>query len=288
VRLLAKRLRAEAGGFWRAGRLFYEHHGFDRAAALAFWALIAFVPFLLMFFGIFGTLVDFLERPEDRMRLLSETVAALRQVFPDLNQGAISYLETLVAERDALSATGVPLFLLTTLAFYGTLEDALAMVFHPGRTRSLAKSKLVGLAFLSLAIVALVAAAIAALTLSRLIGGDAGLMGRVARSGTGAVALEILVFAAAFAVLVRWFALERIRWRLLAAGGLVFGALWMVARALFALYLRTIAPYGLVYGSLATIVVILVWAYYSGVIFLYAAERVAIWRATGRDTPGSG
>src|SRR5438874_9787804 len=82
----------------------------------------------------------------------------------------------------------------------------------------------------------------------------------------------VLVCTGVFVLLVRWFALERIRYPLLAAGGLVFGLLWLLARLLFTVYLNTIAPYGWVYGSFATVVVVLLWAYYSMIIFLFSAE----------------
>jgi len=58
-----------------------EHYGLDRPAALAFWGLLSFLPFLLMFAGLFGILAD-LVGGADPGPLLEVVVLGLRKVSP--------------------------------------------------------------------------------------------------------------------------------------------------------------------------------------------------------------
>ena len=273
-------LRRTGRGLWRSAVAFYEHQGFDLAAALAFWALLNFIPFVIIFAGLFGVLMDLIGGA-DRSALVAEVLAGLREFLPRLDDSVARYLEALVGKGEAISLAGLPLFLLTSSAFYSTLENAVARIFHPDRSRSIARSKLVTLSFLTSLLVALVALGLAWLALVRLGGVEGALTAKVVSSPLASQIVGVLACTLIFVVTVRFFAVDRIPYRLLLLGGLAFGLLWLVARLLFSLYLETIAPYDVVYGSFATLAVILIWVYYTGVIYLFAAEWVQLWRSSG-------
>jgi membrane protein len=281
IRASGRLIRAGGRGLWRVIVAFQEHHGLDRAAALAFWALLSFLPFLLMFAGLFGLLVDLIGGANPSA-LLEEVVSGLRRVFPGLDASILRTLEALVTEHGTLSAAGIPLFLLTSLGFYATLENSFGRIFHPSESRTLARSKVVALAFLLLLLAALLCGALAWILLARLADFPGTLEELVLRSPAASLTLGVVVCAAVFVVLVRWFALVPIPIRLLAAGGLLFGLLWLAARLLFSVYLDTLARYDVVYGSFAALAVVLVWSYYSAAIFLFAAESVQVWRSRSR------
>src|SRR5437867_3761772 len=95
-------LREEARGVWRAAIAFYHHDGFDRASALAFWLLLAFVPFLLVFTGLFGMLVKLFGGPD--RALLDEIVTGLREVFPNLDPSVVDYLAKLIGQHQTFAA----------------------------------------------------------------------------------------------------------------------------------------------------------------------------------------
>jgi membrane protein len=272
-------LRRTGRGLWRSAAAFYEHQGFDLAAALAFWALLNFIPFVIIFAGLFGVLMDLIGGA-DRSALVAEVMAGLREFLPRVDDSVARYLEALIGKGEAISLAGLPLFLLTSSAFYSTLENAVARIFHPDRSRSIARSKLVTLSFLTSLLVALVALGLAWLALVRLGGVRGAITAKVVSSPMASMAVGVLLCTLIFVVTVRSFAVDRIPYRLLLLGGLAFGLLWLAARLLFSVYLETIAPYDVVYGSFATLAVILIWAYYTGVIYLFAAEWVQLWRSS--------
>jgi membrane protein len=75
------------------------------------------------------------------------------------------------------------------------------------------------------------------------------------------------------------------RWRWVTWGAIAAAVLWLVASALFSLYVGRVATYNKTYGSLAGVVVLLMWLYVSGyVILLGASLNAELEHQTARDS----
>jgi membrane protein len=62
-------------------------------------------------------------------------------------------------------------------------------------------------------------------------------------------------------------------WRFAFSGAFVGGVLWQVAKAGFVWFITSgLTNYGLVYGSLASVVILMLWTYLSAVILFFGAE----------------
>jgi len=90
------------------------------------------------------------------------------------------------------------------------------------------------------------------------------------------VAAGLLIASAVFVVLVKHFSRERIRLGPACAGGLLFALLWTIASQLFGYYLRHIAQFSLLYGSLASLAVIVVWFFYAALVLLLCCEFTGV------------
>ncbi len=62
------------------------------------------------------------------------------------------------------------------------------------------------------------------------------------------------------------------RWRRVWRGAVVATALWLVATLLFAWYVRNIARYNVLYGSIAAVILLLVWMYVLAIIAFIGCE----------------
>jgi membrane protein len=62
----------------------------------------------------------------------------------------------------------------------------------------------------------------------------------------------------------------RLRYRLVSA--VVFCLLWLAARHFFSLYISHITEVNLLYGSLSSVIVILMWIFYSSLALLFSVE----------------
>ena len=77
---------------------------------------------------------------------------------------------------------------------------------------------------------------------------------------------------AVFLLLYKLIPNTRTYWRDIWPGALLAAVLFEIARALFIFYINNYANYQLIYGSIASIIVLLVWIYYSAFIMILGAE----------------
>jgi membrane protein len=89
-------------------------------------------------------------------------------------------------------------------------------------------------------------------------------------------AVPALLLAAVLLLIYRLVPRRRMKNSALLAGALVATALFLIARPLFLEYLRWFSSYNLIYGSLAIVVVLLVWAWMVALMILYGGELAAI------------
>jgi membrane protein len=75
------------------------------------------------------------------------------------------------------------------------------------------------------------------------------------------------------------------RWQWVTWGSAIAATLWLVASALFAVYVRTFANYGKTYGALGGVIALLMWFYFSSVLVVIGAEiNAEMERQTKQDT----
>ena len=89
------------------------------------------------------------------------------------------------------------------------------------------------------------------------------------------IGIRIISFFLAWAVFLILFKIvpnTRTYWRHIWFGALVTAALFEVGRTLAFFYLNHFSNYQMVYGSIASVILLLVWIYYSAIIFIIGAE----------------
>ncbi|HZA23426.1 MAG TPA: YihY/virulence factor BrkB family protein, partial [Dehalococcoidia bacterium] len=69
-----------------------------------------------------------------------------------------------------------------------------------------------------------------------------------------------------FLLLYRFAPNRQMRWRYVWPGALVAAVLFEIAKSLFLWYLENFASYNQVYGSLASVIVLMFWAYLSSML----------------------
>lgn len=73
---------------------------------------------------------------------------------------------------------------------------------------------------------------------------------------------------------------KRLRWKELAPGILVAACVIELGKKLFVVYVSNVSPYDAVYGSVSSIIVLLIWLYFSAYVILYGSEVIAVYRET--------
>ncbi len=90
-----------------------------------------------------------------------------------------------------------------------------------------------------------------------------------------------------FALMFRYVPEARIRWSKVWLGAVVTGVLFTIGKFLIGLYLGK-AGVGSAYGAAGSLVVVLVWVYYSAMIFLFGAEFTNVLARHGGETVAGG
>lgn len=76
---------------------------------------------------------------------------------------------------------------------------------------------------------------------------------------------------------------QRFRWIL--PGAFTSTLLWLAASSGFRLFLRNFGHYNKTYGSLATVIILMIWLWISGLLFLLGAEINALMKRLEEDDP---
>jgi membrane protein len=262
---------------WQVLREAWADFGRDKVsrhgAALAYYTLFAIAPLLVVAIGVAGLVFG-----ADAAR--GEVVSQIQGLVG--TEGAQAIQEMLVSARPhdrSVPATIVglvTLFLGATSAF-AALEGALNAVWNvpPARRsglkvmvrrRILSFGMVLGIGFLLLVSLALSAAlsALGGLLSSRLPGG----------SGLWRVLNFVISFGVTtllFAMIYRVLPAVTLRWRDVWLGGLITSFCFTVGKFLIGLYLGNSAVASS-FGAAGSVIVILVWVYYSAQVVLFGAE----------------
>jgi membrane protein len=96
--------------------------------------------------------------------------------------------------------------------------------------------------------------------------------------------LSLVVLTGVFAVLFKYLPDARITWRDVFLGAAFTAALFTLGKLLIGLYLGK-AGFGSTYGAAGSLVIVLVWVYYSAQIFFFGAEFTQVYAQRHRSTP---
>ena len=84
--------------------------------------------------------------------------------------------------------------------------------------------------------------------------------------------LSAVVLIAFYLVTIKLFLNIKIRFRYRLFSAMVFCLLWLIARQLFSLYISHITEVSVLYGSLSSVILILMWIFYSALALLFSVE----------------
>ena len=246
-----------------------EHNTTLVAAGVAFYAFLAFIPALIAFISVYGLIAD----PADVKRQVQDVASALPR---EVQSFLVFQLDAIVeANPAAVSATLVVAIVIALWSASGGMA-ALITGIHVAFERDQPKSfvarrgKALGLTVGAIVFVGVVVFLVAALPPLVSDAGDA-----------GRISMQILrwpilamVMVLGIGLLYRFSTEEQPRAWLgfVTAGSVVATIGWLIVSALFSVYTANFASYAKTYGSLASIVVLLIWIWLSSLLVLIGAE----------------
>jgi len=84
--------------------------------------------------------------------------------------------------------------------------------------------------------------------------------------------VSLLVLICFYIVTVKLFLNVKIKWRYQFFSAVIFCVMWILAREFFGLYIQHISEVNLLYGSLSSVILFLMWIFYSSMALLFSLE----------------
>ena len=257
-----------------AARNWIDDYAQSMGAALAFYTVLSIAPLLLIVIAVAGFVFG-----ED---------AARGEIYQQLHgmlgsHGALAVQDLLEsasrrAQGASAAAFGAVLLFVGATTVFAELQDALDRIWRvPRRQRSsglwgllrarlLSFGLILGIGFL---LVVSLAASAALRALSRWWDTDSESFATF--SGWTELSMSLGLVTVIFALIYKTMPHARIAWRDVWIGAGVTALLFLVGKGLIGLYIGG-SGITTLYGAAASLVIVLLWVYYSAQIFLYGAE----------------
>lgn len=232
------------------------------ASSLTFTTTISLVPLFTVALAIFSAFPVFARLQATVQRWLIESL-----VPDNIAKQVLSYLSQFAAKAGKMGWVGALALLFTALALILTIDRKLNEIWRVRTPRPLAQRILVYWAVLTLGPLLLAGS----LTGTSWALAEAG---SVVRSGSLGVLLDSLQFvllAAGMASLYHFVPNTQVRWSHAITGGLLVAGGLEIAKSVLAWYIGQMPTYSVVYGTFATVPILLVWIYVAWVIVLLGA-----------------
>ena len=266
----------------RAGRLLVNVGAIDMAASLAYFATLSFFPLIalqimaIVSLGSSGQAGD-------------AFVGTLSYYFPASEDLIRQAIDSMLSASLAISVISVVSLLIGANGMFSSANRAVGRIFER-KGVSMTKANLrqtviaILLTVLFLLSVGLTVALHAAIGFSQ---GLSEATGGISISltivlGTGSAVVPLLATMSIFITVYRYMPNTAVRWRDAAFGAIVAVMLFELSKHLFLWLSNIAAQRSVIYGPLASFVILLVWLFVSGLVFLYGA---ALTRTAGYARP---
>ncbi len=263
------------GGSWLAAAKrtlpeFVDDQLTDRAAALTYYAVLSIFPGLLVVASLLGLLGTRTKSLVDNLTqaVPSNVQQIIKPVTTNLQNGRTA--------AGFAAILGLVLALWSASGYISAFMRAANVVYDVPEGRPFWKTTPVRVGVTVLILVLLVASALMVVVS----GGLARHVGDVLGVGSTAITVwniakwPVLLIIVILMISILYWAAPNARqgFRLISPGGLLAVVVWLIASGLFALYLANFAHYGATYGTIAGLIVFLIWLWLSNIAILFGAE----------------
>jgi membrane protein len=262
-----------------AAQDWWEDNCLRLAASLAYYTALSLAPLVLLLAGVAGMVLG-------RERVAGQLAGQLESLMGQAGRELVTSILTTTNPEGGLWATVVSLVTLVigATAVFGELQTTMNLIWEvrPAPTSGAwagiwawLKSRVFSLglvfALAFLLVVSLVVSAALAGAASLFQGPEQTVMSRLLE-----IAVSLVVLTLMFALFFTYVPDAEIRWRDVWLGGFVTAVLFTLGKTAIGYYLGQ-ASVGSAYGAAGSMIVLLVWVYYSALIVFFGAEFTQAW-----------
>jgi membrane protein len=271
---------------WRGVVGFYHSDNLTHAASIAYYALLSLFPCFLLAFAFLGSLTDDVN---DRAAVFS----FILQYFPLQFEFVARQLDAFRDGRTTFGVAGTITLVWGALGVFGAVSTAVNHAWGVGKPRSYWRHKLFSFLMLCVAGVALLAAVLL-VSATQVVGASWFAVVLARFPGLGVLRsfavryASTLLFIGVVGIVYYVVPSVKVRFRDVWVGAVVTGLLWRGTLIVFSWYVRDMTRFTRVNGSVAVVIVFLIWVYAQAVILLYGAEFTVSYTRLRRERLAAG
>jgi membrane protein len=261
------RVRKIASIFWNALRNFHNDDCLYTSAALSYFAVLSLVPLILLsnLFAakIYGT----------KSFIVSSLIDFASRLFPSVPHEVMANLENPSISIHALGVIGFIITLWAATLVFSSTSKALDVVFKTGEIKTFKRhlTSLGSVFVVCVIILGMVISKAIYWTLIRIASSKANIS--IPQTGIFSRYIFPPLFYFSFCCFIYYFLPSRnVPRRSVIYGGLSAVFVWEIGRYIFLWYMSTITKINLIYGSISTLIIAVLWVYFSIAVMLWGAE----------------
>jgi len=247
--------------FWQSIKSFIKNDNSSTAASLAYYSLFALIPLLLLLFFALSFFVTSSKAVMQRITML------ISQFIPYYSDTILNEVYTLARHQGMWRLVSIVALLWMLMPLMSTLRTAFYNIFKIEERPSFLKTNVLDLSVVLLTLSIFVGVSFSSVAFKKFLAlGGSTLLYNIASYGLTAAVISVFYLA---------FIPAKVRFIYIAAGAALSTLLWGVIRPLFGLFLSYNPQYGITFGSLKALFIVIIWIYYSFSVLLFGAEVIA-------------
>ena len=258
-----------------------EDNIFFLAGGISFNILLAIIPFLLLFATSLTYLLN-----QSTLAATNEIVALVNRFLPDTTSNSVTpVIVRIISARGTVGLYAAIGFIWFSTRLFGSLRSILNAIFDIEIDRGIIDGKLydVKVTVVSplLFVVYTALSAYLAIASSRgvevfealglredVMGGVEYTLGRI---------IAFVFIAALFFGLYKYLPYKKMRWQTALLASLFTGVMFEIAKFAFAYYVTSFKPGSLYTGTIAALVIVVLWVYYASMVFILGGEVAQVY-----------
>ena len=251
----------------------YKSNGdVNQAAAMALYSILSAIPLFILTIVVAGYFFSSYPNVSD------DIIDAIKGFNPYFSEKLLAQLGQIERKKHLLGWAGLLGLVGLSSMIFNSMETALNIIFRSRKKRNYFASKLLAFSMIPagwiIGSVSLIISYTAALLVKQSVEGlniSLGVM-------SGALlryAVPYLITVIFFYFIYRIIPSKKIRPAVALGGSALFALLMEIAKQLFTWYIANYTRYNVIFGSLGTIVILVIWAFYVALIFLFCAELMS-------------
>lgn len=242
----------------------FRTQGVGEAVIFGYWAMFSLFPLVML--GV--VVATYLLGPETARY---QVYAALNHYIPGTGTTLIrENIDQAISQRGGFGIIGIVGLIYGATGLFTNLQANLSRIFRDKQPRPWPVQVVIGVIMIAVLAVMILTSIVVSATYS--VVGSVVVGEQSPLTTIGAALIPLSINGLLFLLMFRYIPRRNIGWRPMLLGAILAALLWELAKNLFGWYAANLANFGLVYGSLGTVVGLLTWTYLTGCLISLCAE----------------